>query len=51
MFFFPPGKEIERGTDHPGVRMAEGQKNQSPFKLPPESPCWQMILLGQRTLR
>lgn len=49
--FYFSGKEIERDTNHPGIKMAEGQKNLSPFKLLLESPCWLMILLGQRKFR
>lgn len=45
------GREIEKDTNRPGIKMAEGQKNLSPFKLPLESPCWQMILLGRRRFR
>lgn len=45
------GKEIERGINHPGVKMAEGQKNLSPFKLPQESPSWQMTLVELRKSR
>lgn len=50
-FFFFSGKEIERDTNHPGIKMAEGQKNLSPFRLPLESRCWQMTLPRRRKFR